>query len=126
MTYACITRTKYSDIRWVSEAEPGDEDQDKGYFERACESCRRKSQGGYYWPMTLEYWDRRNLKMCKTCFLEAKRREARARRRRDPDFRGRSEARLLARDAERHRLARAADHLRSRPVDVRMHEVQES
>lgn len=74
-----------ADVRWVRDS---NEHPDDGHFERFCPSCHRKGKSQTFWPMTLDFWNPHNLKMCRACLAEKRRLEMRARRR-DPAFRAR-------------------------------------
>lgn len=83
--------------------------------QRGCLAC------GEFWPMTPEFWVRRNVTRCRACVNEAKSVRNRARYRADPEYRERrlrlqraSYAQLMA-DTERHQafLAERRDAARA-------------
>lgn len=75
-------------------------------FEMWCATCAAKGSTSY-WPITEEFWYRRNLTQCRACILEQKRRAAKEAYWRDPETERRRVAAYKAATAEVQALKRS-------------------
>jgi len=64
--YSARPRSHGRSIRWGANEEP----------QMQCPDCAAAGGLTSYWPLTSEFWDRRNMSRCRACNLARKRRKA--------------------------------------------------
>lgn len=109
-------RGKKQGVRWNAEME---------CFTMRCDDCYEKSMPSH-WPLTLEFWNKRNLQRCKACEHERDLSQKRLKYANDPVYRE-------ERKAERRRYFQENKHTemikhvpRKREWERRKREAQQS